>query len=76
MEAYAFALASECAATPQYSPSWLVAKSVCDFGIVKQDDAQAYAEHERSVFQALSRPIYPGLDARLAPARHNVPVAD
>ena len=45
MEAYAFALASECAATPQYSPSWLVAKSVCDFGIVKQDDAQAYAAY-------------------------------
>lgn len=45
MEAFGVAYAAEAVRTPLYHPSWLVAKSVCDFGVGKTKDHQEYAAY-------------------------------
>jgi nucleoside phosphorylase len=43
MEAFGFAYAAAAGGNPNYRKQWMVAKSVCDYGVKKEKDAQAYA---------------------------------
>jgi nucleoside phosphorylase len=73
MEAYGVALATQCATTPQYNPSWFIAKSVCDYGARKEDHAQPYAAYTSvRFFKLYLDEFILGTEPRRAPARTNI----
>jgi nucleoside phosphorylase len=75
MEAYAVASAVHTAAVPgSYDPSWLIAKSVCDFGMKKKSNAQNYAAYTSvSFFKAYLHEIILKTDFIRRPARDYIP---
>lgn len=74
MEAYGVAFATCNAAIPLYNPNFLIAKSVCDFGVKKVKDAQAYAAYTSVRFFGLYLDEFV-IDegSRRVPAKVNVP---
>lgn len=77
MEAYGVALAAHCAATPQYRPYCLVAKSVCDYGVRKEKDAQPYAAFTSTrFFKMYLDEFILGDASKRSPMRTNIPKTD
>jgi nucleoside phosphorylase len=77
MEAYGITYAAHNAATPQYGIRCIVAKSVCDYGVVKHDDAQTYAAFTSVLFfKSYLDTFLLGQKDLKSPVRRNMPSAE